>query len=115
MSGARLAAQIRAGTRRAADVVEERLADIAARNADFNAFTEVTAARARAEAAAVDAKVAAGQDPGGEEGADRGTPPIPDIRHDPLVSLSVVEWFVVTASQAGCCGGPSPAWRRARG
>lgn len=64
MSAAQLAAQIRAGTRHAADVVEERLADIAARNADFNAFTEVTAARARAEAAAVDAKVAAGQDPG---------------------------------------------------
>lgn len=64
MSGTALAAQIRAGTRRVADVVEERLADIAARNVNFNAFTEVTAARARAEAAAVDAKVAAGQDPG---------------------------------------------------
>ncbi|UPY37547.1 AtzE family amidohydrolase [Sediminicoccus sp. KRV36] len=64
MTAADLAAQIRAGTRRAADVLEERLADIAARNATFNAFTEVTAARARAEAAAVDAKVAAGQDPG---------------------------------------------------
>jgi len=59
-----LAAEIRAGRRRAADVVEERLADIAARDPRFNAFTEVTAARARAEAAAVDAKVAAGQDPG---------------------------------------------------
>ena len=64
MSATALAAQIRAGTRRAADVVEERLADIAARNASFNAFTEVTAARARAEATAVDAEVAAGQDPG---------------------------------------------------
>jgi AtzE family amidohydrolase len=64
MNAASLAAEIRAGRRRAADVVEERLADIAARSATFNAFTEVTAARARAEAAAVDAKVAAGQDPG---------------------------------------------------
>ncbi|MEI6161935.1 MAG: AtzE family amidohydrolase, partial [Roseococcus sp.] len=64
MSAATLAAQIRAGTRRAVDVVEERLADIAARNATYNAFTEVTATRARTEAAAVDAKVAAGQDPG---------------------------------------------------
>ncbi|MBS7790784.1 AtzE family amidohydrolase [Roseococcus sp. SDR] len=63
-SAVSLAAEIRAGRRRAADVLEERLADIAARNANFNAFTEVTAARARAEAAAVDAKVAAGQDPG---------------------------------------------------
>jgi len=64
MSATRLAEEIRTGRRRAADVVEERLADIAARNAATNAFTEVTAARARAEAAAVDAKVAAGQDPG---------------------------------------------------
>lgn len=64
MSAVTLAAEIRAGKRRAADVVEERLADIAARNALFNAFTEVTADRARAEAAAVDAQVAAGQDPG---------------------------------------------------
>jgi AtzE family amidohydrolase len=64
LSAAALAAEIRAGRRKAADVVEERLADIAARNALSNAFTEVTAARARAEAAAVDAKVAAGQDPG---------------------------------------------------
>lgn len=52
------------GQRQATDVVEERLADIAARNATYNAFTEVTAARARAEAAAVDAKIAAGIDPG---------------------------------------------------
>lgn len=64
MNATTLAAEIRAGRRSAADVVEERLADIAARNARFNAFTEVTAQRARAEAAAVDAKVAAGQDPG---------------------------------------------------
>ncbi|MDB5413301.1 MAG: atzE [Rubritepida sp.] len=64
MSAVALAAEIRAGRRRAADVVEERLADIAARDGQFNAFTEVTAARARTEAAAVDAKVAAGQDPG---------------------------------------------------
>ncbi|WP_431304362.1 AtzE family amidohydrolase [Sediminicoccus sp. BL-A-41-H5] len=63
-SAVSLAAEIRAGRRRAADVVEERLADIAARDPRFNAFTEVTAACARAEAAAVDAKVAAGQDPG---------------------------------------------------
>lgn len=64
MSAVELAAQIRAGTRRAADVVEERLADIGARDARFNAFTEVTAARARTEAAAVDVMVAAGVDPG---------------------------------------------------
>jgi len=64
MSAATLAGHIRAGRRTAADVLEERLADIAARNDRTNAFTEVTTARARAEAAAVDAQIAAGQDPG---------------------------------------------------
>jgi AtzE family amidohydrolase len=64
MSAAAIAADIRAGRRRAIDVAEAALADIAARDARFNAFTEVTAARARAEAAAVDAAVAAGRDPG---------------------------------------------------
>ena len=64
MNATKIAAEIRAGRRRAVDVVEERLADIVARNATFNAFTEVTAERARAEAAAVDAKVSAGIDPG---------------------------------------------------
>lgn len=64
MSASDIAAQVRAGSRRAADVVDEHLADIAARNARFNAFTDITAGRARAEAAAVDAKVAAGVDPG---------------------------------------------------
>lgn len=64
MSAATIAAEIRAGRRRAADVVEAHLADIDARDARFNAFTEVTAARARAEAEAVDTAVAAGSDPG---------------------------------------------------
>jgi Asp-tRNA(Asn)/Glu-tRNA(Gln) amidotransferase A subunit family amidase len=55
---------VRAGRLRARDVAEARLADIAARSPTFNAFTEITAARARAEADAVDAAVAAGRDPG---------------------------------------------------
>ncbi|MCU0888024.1 MAG: amidase family protein, partial [Rubritepida sp.] len=59
-----IAADVRAGRRRARDVVEESLAAIAAKDPAINAFTEVTAARARAEAAAVDATVAAGRDPG---------------------------------------------------
>jgi 1-carboxybiuret hydrolase len=59
-----MAAEVRAGRRKAADIVEATLADIVARNAATNSFTEVTAARARAEAAAVDAAIAAGRDPG---------------------------------------------------
>ncbi len=64
MSAAATAAAVRAGTQRAREVVEARLADIAARNTATNSFTAVTAARARAEADAVDAAIAAGRDPG---------------------------------------------------
>jgi AtzE family amidohydrolase len=64
MNAAATAAAVRAGTRRAVAIAEEALAGIAARNARTNSFTEVTAARALAEAAAVDAAVAAGRDPG---------------------------------------------------
>jgi AtzE family amidohydrolase len=64
MNAAATAAAIRSGRLRAADVTEAALADIAARNPRYNAFTEVTAGRARAEAAAVDEGVAAGRDPG---------------------------------------------------
>jgi AtzE family amidohydrolase len=64
ISATATAAAIRAGTLRAIEVTEQALADIAARNAGFNAFTDVTAARARAEAAAVDTGIAAGRDPG---------------------------------------------------
>lgn len=64
MTAASIAAAVRSGQRRATDIAEATLADIAARDGLYNAFTEVTAARARAEAAAVDAAVAAGLDPG---------------------------------------------------
>ncbi len=63
-SAAATAAAIRAGRTTAAAVAEAALADIAARDGRTNAFTAVTAARARAEAAAVDAALAAGRDPG---------------------------------------------------
>ena len=64
MSALAIAAAVRAGRRKAAEVVEATLAEIAARDGRTNAFTEVTASRARAEAASVDAAVAAGRDPG---------------------------------------------------
>ncbi len=64
MSASRIAAAIRAGTTTASAVTEAALADIAARNPALNAFTAVTASRARAEAAAIDAAIAAGRDPG---------------------------------------------------
>jgi Asp-tRNA(Asn)/Glu-tRNA(Gln) amidotransferase A subunit family amidase len=59
-----IAADVRAGRRRAVDVVEESLERIARVNGSLNAFCEVRPAAARAAAASVDAVVAAGGDPG---------------------------------------------------
>ncbi|MEO5901660.1 MAG: Asp-tRNA(Asn)/Glu-tRNA(Gln) amidotransferase subunit GatA [Ilumatobacteraceae bacterium] len=58
------AAAVRAGTITAASVVERDLAVIAAREPELHAFNLVLADRARADAAAIDAAVAAGNDPG---------------------------------------------------
>jgi len=59
-----IAAAVRAGRRRARDVVEEHLERIAAREGEIHAFNLVLADEARATADAVDARVAAGDDPG---------------------------------------------------
>jgi aspartyl-tRNA(Asn)/glutamyl-tRNA(Gln) amidotransferase subunit A len=58
------AAEVRAGRRRARDVLEEHLERISAREPDLHAFNVVLADEARAAADAVDAAVAAGDDPG---------------------------------------------------
>jgi len=59
-----IAADVRARRRRAVDVVEEHLARIVERERDIHAFNLVTAPRAREEAAEIDRRVAAGDDPG---------------------------------------------------
>ncbi len=64
MSALDIAAAVRSGERSAADVVDEHLARIDARDGELNAFNLVLAEEARAAAAAVEATVAAGGDPG---------------------------------------------------
>ena len=64
MSALDIAAAVRSGERSAVDVVDEYLARIEARDSELNAFNLVLADEARAAAAAVDATVAAGDDPG---------------------------------------------------
>jgi aspartyl-tRNA(Asn)/glutamyl-tRNA(Gln) amidotransferase subunit A len=65
MSGAlQTAAAVRRGSVKAADLVEQHLAAIAARDGEIHAFNHVMAGEARARAAAIDAAVAAGDDPG---------------------------------------------------
>ncbi len=65
MSTAKAIAQdVRTGTRRAAAVLEEYLGRIELHDSDIHAFNTVTAEQARAAAAAVDAAVSQGRDPG---------------------------------------------------
>ena len=59
-----IAAAVRAGERSAVDVLEEHLAAIASRDEDIHAFNLVLVEQARLAAAAVDAVVVAGDDPG---------------------------------------------------
>jgi aspartyl-tRNA(Asn)/glutamyl-tRNA(Gln) amidotransferase subunit A len=59
-----LAAAVRAGERLARDVVEEHLAEIAAREPELHAFNLVLESEARTAAGVIDAAVARGDDPG---------------------------------------------------
>ena len=59
-----IARAVRAGTRTARDVVEERLEVIAARDPELHALLLVLADDARATADGIDERVAAGEDPG---------------------------------------------------
>ncbi len=59
-----IAASVRRGERSATEVLEEHLGRIAEREPEIHAFNLVTDGPARATAAAVDAAVAAGEDPG---------------------------------------------------
>jgi aspartyl-tRNA(Asn)/glutamyl-tRNA(Gln) amidotransferase subunit A len=63
-SASEIAVDVRAGRRTARDVLEEHLARITEREGDVHAFNLVTADPARAAADAVDAAIAAGDDPG---------------------------------------------------
>ena len=64
MTAIEIAAAVRAGERSARSVVEEHLAAIDAREAELHAFNLVMRDEALAAADAIDAKVAAGEDPG---------------------------------------------------
>ncbi|HEY5423303.1 MAG TPA: amidase, partial [Ilumatobacteraceae bacterium] len=59
-----IAAAVRAGSLKAIDVVEQHLAEIDRREPEIHAFNLVMVEQARARAAAIDAMVAAGHDPG---------------------------------------------------
>jgi aspartyl-tRNA(Asn)/glutamyl-tRNA(Gln) amidotransferase subunit A len=64
LSAAEIARGVRAGELKATEVLERHLDRIAAREGDVHAFNLVLADQARERAAAIDAMVAAGDDPG---------------------------------------------------
>lgn len=69
---------VRRGERKAADVLEECLAAIDARNESLNAFVHVDADLARAAAAEIDERVARGEDPGPFAGVPIGVKDLED-------------------------------------
>jgi aspartyl-tRNA(Asn)/glutamyl-tRNA(Gln) amidotransferase subunit A len=73
-----IAASVRRGERQAVEVLDEALTAIDAANARLNAFVHLDAAGAVRSAAAVDAAVAAGRDPGPFSGVPFG---IKDLEH----------------------------------
>ena len=73
-----LAEQVRGGRRSATSLVDHALAQIAAHNPTINAFVAVDEERARAGAAAVDAQLAAGRDPGPLAGIPLGVKDLED-------------------------------------
>ncbi|HEY5888350.1 MAG TPA: Asp-tRNA(Asn)/Glu-tRNA(Gln) amidotransferase subunit GatA [Acidimicrobiales bacterium] len=64
MSALEIAAAVRSGERSAREVLDEHLAVIEARDGELHAFNLVLVDEARAAADAIDARVAAGEDPG---------------------------------------------------
>ena len=88
MTATAIAAAVRAGQTRASDIVERSLAALAGDR--LNAVTRVLADRARAEAAAVDAAIAAGRDPGPLAGVPYGVKDLFDVAGLPTTAGSAL-------------------------
>jgi aspartyl-tRNA(Asn)/glutamyl-tRNA(Gln) amidotransferase subunit A len=85
-----IAAQVRTGALSAVAVVEQVLADLAHRDPELNAVTRLLPERARREAAAVDAAVAAGRDPGPLAGVPYGVKDLFDVEGLPTTAGSAL-------------------------
>ena len=89
-SALEIAAQVRTGRLSAVAVVEQVLADLAQRDPELNAVTRLPPERARHEAAAVDAAVAAGRDPGPLAGVPYGVKDLFDVAGLPTTAGSAL-------------------------
>jgi len=90
LTAAEIAAAVRAGKRSARDVTEAALTRIAAHDPKLNAFTAVTAERARAKAAAIDAQRVSGGDPGPLAGVPFAVKNLFDIAGIPTLAGSSI-------------------------
>ena len=86
------AAQVRAGERSAVALTEQCLGVIASRNPELNAFVYLDADGALEAAAAVDARVAAGEDPGPLAGVPFGVKDLDDCAGMPTTHGS--RWYL---------------------
>ena len=85
-----IAVAVRTGQVRAADLLNATIARIEAVNPAINAFSGLTLDRARAEAGAVDAQVAAGQDPGLLAGVPYGVKNLYDVEGEITLAGSII-------------------------
>ncbi|WP_042693814.1 AtzE family amidohydrolase [Azospirillum sp. B506] len=85
-----IAAAVRGGSLSASAVTEAALDRIARLNPVLNAFTDITADRARAEAADLDGRIAAGADPGPLAGVPVAVKNLFDIRGLPTRAGSLI-------------------------
>jgi Asp-tRNA(Asn)/Glu-tRNA(Gln) amidotransferase A subunit family amidase len=85
-----IAESVRAGERTAAEVLDECLAAVAAGNGALNAFVHVDEGLARDAAAAVDAAVARGDDPGLFAGVPFGVKDLDDCAGMPTSHGSLI-------------------------
>ena len=99
-----IAASVRAGERKAVEVLDACLADVAAGNERLNAFVHLDEEQARATADAVDAAVARGVDPGPFAGVPFGVKDLDDCAGMPTSHGSLVfkgrapAWFTGKAA-----------------
>ncbi len=90
-SATAIADAIRSGAVSAVEIARRALSRIEASNGAINAFTAVTAERALAEAAAVDAKRSAGEDPGPLAGVPFAVKNLFDVEGFPTVAGSKID------------------------
>jgi len=111
LTAAEIAAAVRGGNTSAVAITRETLARIAAEDSRYNAFTTVTAARALAEAEAVDRTIAAGNDPGALAGVPYAVKNLFDVRGEVTLAGSKINrsrapaaFDATTVSRMGAAG-----------